>query len=178
MPAALQAVLEQLPATSHPMDVLRTGCSVLGTLEPEKASHTVDGARNIADRLIRNGWDVGRVRKLMQTIGFGGIATALFIVGEVETWWLAIGIMTIGNALGAFVVGGFFLRLGLAAEHGLGEKAAVREFGDVAFVDQELQVGRHAALDLVGGFGPGEREHQFLLFLQQRGIQIQEKINQ
>ena len=64
-------------------------------------------AGNIADRLIRKGWDVGRVRKLMQTIGFGGIATALFIVGEVEIWWLAIGIMTVGNALGAFVVGGF-----------------------------------------------------------------------
>jgi 2-methylcitrate synthase len=35
-----------------PMDVLRTGCSVLGTLEPEKESHPVDGARHIADRLM------------------------------------------------------------------------------------------------------------------------------
>ena len=34
------------------MDVLRTGCSVLGTLEPEKESHSVEGARNIADRLM------------------------------------------------------------------------------------------------------------------------------
>ena len=35
IPAPLRTVLEQLPASSHPMDVLRTGCSVLGTLEPE-----------------------------------------------------------------------------------------------------------------------------------------------
>ena len=34
------------------MDVLRTGCSVLGTLEPEKESHPIEGARNIADRLM------------------------------------------------------------------------------------------------------------------------------
>jgi 2-methylcitrate synthase len=35
LPPALKTVLEQLPATSHPMDVLRTGCSALGSLEPE-----------------------------------------------------------------------------------------------------------------------------------------------
>ena len=34
------------------MDVLRTGCSVLGTLEPEKAGHPAEGARHIADRLM------------------------------------------------------------------------------------------------------------------------------
>jgi 2-methylcitrate synthase len=36
LPAPLKLVLEQLPATTHPMDVLRTGCSVLGCLEPER----------------------------------------------------------------------------------------------------------------------------------------------
>ena len=36
LPAPLKTALEQLPRTAHPMDVLRTGCSVLGTLEPEK----------------------------------------------------------------------------------------------------------------------------------------------
>ncbi len=61
----------------------------------------------LADRLIRSGMDVGRVRKLMQAIGFGGIATALMIVGEVQTAWMAIAIMATGNALGAFVTGGF-----------------------------------------------------------------------
>ncbi len=35
LPKPLKAILEQLPATSHPMDVLRTSCSVLGSLEPE-----------------------------------------------------------------------------------------------------------------------------------------------
>jgi 2-methylcitrate synthase len=52
LPKELKAVLEQLPRTAHPMDVLRTGCSVLGTLEPEKESHPVEGARDIADRLM------------------------------------------------------------------------------------------------------------------------------
>src|SRR3990167_70109 len=35
LPDALRLVLEQIPATAHPMDVLRTGCSMLGTIEPE-----------------------------------------------------------------------------------------------------------------------------------------------
>ncbi len=52
LPKELKATLEQLPKTAHPMDVLRTGCSVLGTLEPEKESHSVEGARQIADRLM------------------------------------------------------------------------------------------------------------------------------
>ncbi|MFT7043799.1 MAG: MFS family permease [Candidatus Azotimanducaceae bacterium] len=64
-------------------------------------------AGNIADRLVSSGMAIGTVRKLMQTIGFGGISTALLLVGEVDSVWLAITIMTIGNALGAFVVGGF-----------------------------------------------------------------------
>ncbi len=52
LPAALKSALELLPASAHPMDVMRTGCSVLGTLEPEKEAHPVEGARDIADRLI------------------------------------------------------------------------------------------------------------------------------
>ncbi len=52
LPAALRAVLERLPASSHPMDVLRTGCSVLGSLEPESAPHAAGRARVIADRLV------------------------------------------------------------------------------------------------------------------------------
>src|SRR4051812_37990217 len=38
LPAPLKTVLEQLPADSHPMDVLRTGCSALGSFEPENAA--------------------------------------------------------------------------------------------------------------------------------------------
>jgi 2-methylcitrate synthase len=52
LPAPLRTALEQLPKSAHPMDVLRTGCSVLGTLEPEAAAHPVEGARAIADRLM------------------------------------------------------------------------------------------------------------------------------
>ncbi len=52
LPAALKIVLEQLPASAHPMDVLRTGASVLGTLEPEKEAQPLAAARGIGDRLI------------------------------------------------------------------------------------------------------------------------------
>jgi 2-methylcitrate synthase len=52
LPAAVKAVLECIPAAAHPMDVLRTGCSALGTALPEKDDHNGPGARDIADRLI------------------------------------------------------------------------------------------------------------------------------
>jgi 2-methylcitrate synthase len=52
LPAGLKTVLEQLPASTHPMDVLRTGVSALGCLEPEALDHNLEGARAIADRLM------------------------------------------------------------------------------------------------------------------------------
>jgi 2-methylcitrate synthase len=52
LPAALRAALECLPASTHPMDVLRTGASVLGAVLPEREDHSIDGARHIADRLL------------------------------------------------------------------------------------------------------------------------------
>ena len=52
LPRELKAALENIPRSAHPMDVMRTGVSVLGTLEPEKADHGIAGARDIADRLI------------------------------------------------------------------------------------------------------------------------------
>ena len=49
LPQALKDVLENTPADSHPMDVLRSGCSVMGNLEPEgDFSNQVD----VADRLL------------------------------------------------------------------------------------------------------------------------------
>jgi MFS transporter, ACS family, solute carrier family 17 (sodium-dependent inorganic phosphate cotransporter), other len=66
-------------------------------------------AGNVADRLIRGGMEVGRVRKLMQSIGFGGVATALVIVGHVDNAPMAIAIMTLGNGIFAFTAGGFFV---------------------------------------------------------------------
>ncbi|HEU4591870.1 MAG TPA: 2-methylcitrate synthase [Steroidobacteraceae bacterium] len=52
LPAPLRAVLEQLPAATHPMDVLRTGASTLGCLLPEKEDHDPAGARHVADQLV------------------------------------------------------------------------------------------------------------------------------
>ena len=52
LPQAVKAALECVPAGAHPMDVMRTGCSVLGTVLPEKDDHNLPGARDIADRLI------------------------------------------------------------------------------------------------------------------------------
>jgi len=52
LPDALKTVLEQIPADAHPMDVLRTGCSMLGTLETEANDHDIEAARSIGDRMI------------------------------------------------------------------------------------------------------------------------------
>ena len=52
LPAIVQEALELIPANAHPMDVMRTGCSVLGTVLPEREGHPPAEARDIADRLI------------------------------------------------------------------------------------------------------------------------------
>ncbi len=52
LPANVKAALEWLPASSHPMDVMRTGVSALGCNMPEKDDHNHPGARDIADKLM------------------------------------------------------------------------------------------------------------------------------
>src|SRR5215469_3181957 len=52
LPEVVRAALEALPASSHPMDVMRTGASTLGCSLPEKDDHAAAGARDIADRLV------------------------------------------------------------------------------------------------------------------------------
>jgi 2-methylcitrate synthase len=52
LPQAAKNVLKNIPPAAHPMDVLRTVASVLGTLQPEKEDHNVSGARDIADKLL------------------------------------------------------------------------------------------------------------------------------
>ena len=52
IPAAVKAALEELPPSAHPMDVMRTGVSVLGCVAPEKDDHNHPGARDIADKLM------------------------------------------------------------------------------------------------------------------------------
>ncbi|WP_296185189.1 bifunctional 2-methylcitrate synthase/citrate synthase [Pseudomonas sp. UBA1879] len=49
LPKALKEVLERIPADAHPMDVMRTGCSMLGNLEPETS---FDQQRDATDRLL------------------------------------------------------------------------------------------------------------------------------
>ncbi|MBS0432842.1 MAG: 2-methylcitrate synthase [Proteobacteria bacterium] len=52
IPSAVKSVLEQIPASAHPMDVMRTAVSALGCALPEKDDHNHPGARDIADRLM------------------------------------------------------------------------------------------------------------------------------
>ena len=52
LPLAVREALAALPASAHPMDVMRTGVSALGCALPEKDDHNIPGARDIADRLM------------------------------------------------------------------------------------------------------------------------------
>jgi 2-methylcitrate synthase len=52
LPAPVKQALEALPADAHPMDVIRTGCSVLGTCEQEPDAHAAAHTREIIDRLL------------------------------------------------------------------------------------------------------------------------------
>jgi 2-methylcitrate synthase len=52
LPVQVKAILEQIPATAHPMDVMRSGVSALGCVTPENEFHSIEGARDIADKLI------------------------------------------------------------------------------------------------------------------------------
>lgn len=54
IPAEVRRILETLPASTHPMDVLRTGVSALGCILPEKEDQNIAGARAIADQLLAN----------------------------------------------------------------------------------------------------------------------------
>lgn len=51
-PSRIKMILEAVPATAHPMDVMRTGVSALGAVFPEAEKHTIAGARDLADRLL------------------------------------------------------------------------------------------------------------------------------
>jgi 2-methylcitrate synthase len=52
LPQQVKIALEQIPATAHPMDVLRAGVSILATLEPEPQPYSTSTALYIADRLM------------------------------------------------------------------------------------------------------------------------------
>ena len=63
-------------------------------------------AGNIADRLIQRGLSVTFVRKLMQSIGFGGLAICLLLITTVDDVWSAIGLLCLGKLFGAAGIGG------------------------------------------------------------------------
>jgi 2-methylcitrate synthase len=52
LPEVVKNILIQIPSTAHPMDVLRTYTSVLGTVLPENEDHNPKDAKNIADKLL------------------------------------------------------------------------------------------------------------------------------
>ena len=52
LPAPIKTVLEQLPKTAHPMDVMHAGVAALSTMEQEALAHGATGGRDIADRLM------------------------------------------------------------------------------------------------------------------------------
>lgn len=52
LPQGLKKALKEIPAAAHPMDVMRTAVSILGTISPEKDDHNTPGARDIADKLL------------------------------------------------------------------------------------------------------------------------------
>src|SRR5690606_9908819 len=52
LPQIAKNILEQLPAASHPMDVLRTYTSIMGTILPEKEDRNLAGCRDLADMLM------------------------------------------------------------------------------------------------------------------------------
>jgi len=52
IPAGVKRILESVPANTHPMDVMRTACSALGSVLPEADDHKLAPSRDIADRLM------------------------------------------------------------------------------------------------------------------------------
>lgn len=52
LPETLKRILREIPASAHPMDVLRSTVSLMGLIEPEKEDHNIAGAKDIADRLL------------------------------------------------------------------------------------------------------------------------------
>ena len=59
------------------------------------------------DALIRSGFNRTTIRKVMQSVGFGAVVIALASVGYVQSAIGAIAVMTAGNAIGAFAMGGY-----------------------------------------------------------------------
>ena len=81
----------------------------LATMIPSLAAFVaLNAAGWVTDKVIASGrWSLTFIRKTMQVIGFGGGAIVLATVGYIESVALAIALMTLGNAVGAFAMGGW-----------------------------------------------------------------------
>ncbi len=78
----------------------------------------INAAGWVADHLIRRGFSVTSVRKIMQTIGFGTSATLLLLIGGVTSAPIAIILMSVGAFFGAMAIGGFGVsHLDIAPRH-------------------------------------------------------------
>ena len=62
-----------------------------------------------ADNLAKRGTKLITIRKLFNSIGFGGLAFCLCLVPEFETTFAVIGILCVGNVFGGFIAGGFIV---------------------------------------------------------------------
>lgn len=52
LPHSVRNILKSIPAAAHPMDVMRSMVSAVGSIQPEKDDHNIAGARDIADKLL------------------------------------------------------------------------------------------------------------------------------
>ncbi|MGE0624126.1 MAG: ACS family MFS transporter [Pseudomonadales bacterium] len=104
----LYVVLSWLPKyVNEGLGVAFAAVGVVSMLPHITSFVCLNVAGNIADRMIRQGMDVTFVRKLLQTIAFGGLAACLFLIPMVESAWAAIGILCLGKVFSAAGVGGF-----------------------------------------------------------------------
>lgn len=116
---AAYVLLSWMPTyVSEGLGVDYAAIGLYATIPPLAAFLFLNVAGWMTDYLIARGMPTLRVRKVMQTIGFGSYATILMLVGYVTSPMLAIGLMTLGFALGAFAVGGFLVNhLDIAPKH-------------------------------------------------------------
>ena len=103
----LYVILSWLPKyVNEGLGVAFAAVGVVSMLPHITSFFCLNIAGNIADRLIKNGYAVTFVRKLMQTIAFGGLAACLFAIGYVDNVWVAIAILCLGKLFGAAGIGG------------------------------------------------------------------------
>ena len=104
---ALWAILSWLPKyVNDGLGVAFASVGLIAMLPHVTSFFCLNIAGNVADRLIANGHSVTFVRKLMQTIGFGGLAVCLLLITTVDDVWSAIGLLCLGKLFGAAGIGG------------------------------------------------------------------------